>query len=178
MNEPSNQVEEKLPPLFDPTQDLAPTTELEQAQIRDLALNTVENLQRTAIKMQDNASETGRWILASLLALNTGGAVAVLSSSNAVVGPLGPPVVSFAIGAVFAIGTGVNALVTAMRMGPVITDVIERLRLSAFEGTIHAATRQRFNDMRPILAQQTLISSALTASSLVAFGVGVALAVT
>lgn len=178
MDELIGQVPEKPHPLFDPTQDLAPTTPLEQAQIRDLALNAVENLQRTAIKMQDNASETGRWILASLLALNTGGAVAVLSSSKAVVGPLGPSVVAFAIGAIFAIGTGINALVTAMRMGPIITDVIERLRLSTFEGTIHAATRQRFNDMRPIITQQTLISSALTVSSLAAFGVGVALAVT
>lgn len=177
MNEPIEQFPDKPHPLFDPTQDLVPATPLEQAQIRDLALNAVENLQRTAIKIQDNVSETSRWILASLLALNTGGAVAVLSASKEVVGPLGPSIVAFAIGAVLAIGTGVNALVTATRVGPIISDLIERLRLSTFEGTIHAATRLRFNDMRPVITQQTLISSALTASSLIAFGVGVALAV-
>ena len=178
MNDHDDTLPERPHPLFDPTQDLAPSTELELAQIRDMAANAVENLQRTAIKMQDNAAEMGRWILASLLAMNTGGAVAVISASDKVVGPLGAPIVAFAIGAALAIGTGLNGLVTAARLGPVIGDVIDRLRLSVFEGVVHAATHQRALDMMTITRQQVAISSALAAGSLASFFLGVWAALT
>ncbi|ASJ90263.1 hypothetical protein [Porphyrobacter sp. CACIAM 03H1] len=178
MDEGGARAAEKLPALFDPHQDLAPLNELQATQIREIALNGVETLQRTAIKMQEDSSEMGRWILASLLAINTGGVVATVSASEAVVGPVGEPIVAFAIGAVLAIGTGINAMVTAVRMGPVIGDVIERLRLSVFESTIHSATRLRVLDLIPILKQQVAISSSLAAGSIAAFGAGVWSAVT
>lgn len=178
MSEQSEVGPERLPPIFDPEQDLKPSTPLEAAQIRDIATNGVETLQRTAIKMQEDSSEMGRWILASLLAMNTGGAIGTVSASDTVIGPIGEPVVAFAIGAVFAIATGINAMVTAVRLGPVIGDVVERLRLSVFESTIHSTTRLRVLDMMPILRQQIAISASLAAGSLVAFGIGIWLAVT
>lgn len=178
VNEVGDAASDKLPAIFDPTQDLAPQNELQAAQIREIAINGVEILQRTAIKMQEDTSEMGRWILASLLTMNTGAAIATASASEVVVGPIGEPLVAFAFGAALAIGTGINAMVTSIRISPIIGDITERLRLSVFESTIHAATRQRLLDMMPVLKQQIGISAALAASSLLSFGTGIWLAVT
>lgn len=164
---------ENLPPLLDPTKDLIPANELQLAQVREIAVNGVENLQKTANNMQDNAASLGRWILASLLAVNSGGAVGVLANASQVQGPLGESIVAFAVGAVLAIATGLNGLLTSLRLSPVIGDVIERLRLSAIEGVIHSSTRMRARDMIPIARQQLLISSGLALGSIGAFALGV-----
>lgn len=161
---------------FDPNQDLIPQNPLQEAQIRDLAQNGAENLQFTARQMQENAAAMGRWILASLLTMNTGGAVAVLSVPDKVVGPLGEPLVAFAIGAVLALATGINGLVTSLRAGPIIGDAIEALRLSVFESTIHASTKQKIRSLRPVLKQQIAISSVLAITSLGSFAMGIAFA--
>ncbi len=168
---------ERPPALYDPKQDLAPQNELQAAQIREIATMGANTLERTAIKMQEDSSEMGRWILASLLTLNTGAAIATASASELAVGPIGEPLVAFAIGAALAIGTGINALVTSVRLAPIIGDITERLRLSVFESTIHAATRLRVLDLLPIMKQQIAISTALAAGSLVSFGTGIWLAV-
>jgi len=158
--------------------DLAPANDLQAAQIREIALNGVETLQKTAANMQDNAAAMARWILASLLAMNSGGAAAVLSASDQVVGPLGTPLIAFGVGAALAVLTGINGLITGLRAGPIIGNSIELLRLSVFESTIHASTRREIKKLGPILWQQIAFSSLLSAGSLVAFATGIATAVT
>ncbi len=162
---------------FDPEQDLVPFNELQAAQIREIALNGVEVLQNTARQVQINSAAMSQWILASLLAMNSGGAVAILSASDKVVGSIGTPLVSFAVGAGFALATGINALITGIRVGPIIGDTIEALRISVFESKIVASTRMRVRDLMPIVRQQLIISSALAAGSMIGFGTGVASAV-
>jgi len=61
------------PQNLDEERDLIPANDLQAAQIREIALNGVDSLQRTASNMQDNSAAMGRWILASLLAMNSGG---------------------------------------------------------------------------------------------------------
>lgn len=158
--------------------DLVPANDLQAAQIREIGLNGVESLQRTAVNMQDNSAAMGRWILASLLAINSGGAAAVLSASDKIVGPLGPSIVAFGIGATLAVVTGINGLVTALRSGPVLGESIELLRLSVYESTIHASTRRKLKSLAPILKQQIIVSATLAAGSLAAFCAGIFLAVT
>lgn len=158
--------------------DLIPANDLQAAQIREIAINGVESLQQTATGMQDNSAAMGRWILASLLAMNSGGAAAVLSASDQVVGPIGPSVISFSIGAVFAVLTGINGLVTGLRAGPIIGNGIELLRLSIFENTILASTKREIRSLGQILRQQMIVSGCLSAASIAAFGLGVFSAVT
>ena len=162
---------------YDPTdqsQDLIPQNELQAAQIREIALNGVEVLQQTARQMQSNSATMAQWILASLLAMNSGGAVAVLSASDKVVGQLGTPLIAFSIGAGFAVATGMNGLVTGMRVAPIMTEAIELLRLSIFESRINASTRAKLGEMTPILRQQLKVSCAFAAGSIVAFASGLA----
>tara|TARA_R100000049_G_C1942392_1_gene86740 strand:+ start:130 stop:639 length:510 start_codon:yes stop_codon:yes gene_type:complete len=153
--------------------DLVPANDLQAAQIREIALNGVESLQRTAANMQEASAAMGRWILASLLAMNSGGAVAAISASDRVIGPLGPAIVAFAIGAALAVTTGLNGLVTALRAGPVLGSAIELLRLSVYESTIHVSTKNEVRKLVPILRQQLIVSSVLAAGSLGAFFVGI-----
>ena len=163
---------------FDPNQDMIARNEIEAAQIRTMANGGADSLQESVRNLHQNAATTGHWILGSMLAMNSGGAVAVLSASDKVIGPLGPSLVSFAIGATLALGTGINGLVTGLRVGPILGDAIQRLRLSAFENTIHASTKQRIDEIGRILRQQIGISAAIAAGSLLSFGVGIASAVT
>ena len=158
--------------------DLIPANDLQAAQIREIALNGVDSLQRTAANMQDNSAAMGRWILASLLTMNSGGAAAVLSASDKVVGSLGPSIVAFGIGATLALLTGINGLFTALRSGTVIGESIELLRLSVYESTIHASTRRKLKGLASILKQQILVSATLAAGSVSAFCAGIYLAVT
>lgn len=169
---------DKPHPLKDPHQDLVPTNELQAAQIRDLALNAADSLQQSAVKMQDESAAMARWILASLLAMNIAGAVGTLSSSDSVVGQIGEPLVAFAMGAVFAIGTGLNGLVTGMRMGPRIGNVIEELRMGALESKVYSGTRLKVAAFGPVLRQQLFRSTSLVLGSLFSFGTGILLAVT
>ncbi|MDA0820344.1 MAG: hypothetical protein O3C52_05530 [Proteobacteria bacterium] len=157
--------------------DFIPANELKAAQIRDIALNGVESLQATSSNMQHNAAAMGRWILASLLAMNSGGIAAALSASDKVVGSLGTPIVALGIGAMLAVLTGVNGLITALRAGPAIGNSIELLRLSVFESAIHASTKREIKKLGPIVRQQIIISSILSAGSLAAFATGILSAV-
>ena len=166
------------PQNLDEERDLIPANDLQAAQIREIALNGVDSLQRTASNMQDNSAAMGRWILASLLAMNSGGAAAVLSASDRVVGSLGPSIVAFGIGATLAVATGINGLVTALRSGPLLGEAIELLRLSVYESTIHSSTRRKLKSLAPILKQQVIISALLAGGSLLAFCAGIFLAVT
>jgi hypothetical protein len=158
--------------------DLIPANDLQAAQIREIALNGVDSLQRTAANMQDNSAAMGRWILASLLAMNSGGAAAVLSAPDRVVGPLGASLVAFGIGATLAVATGINGLVTALRSGPLIGESIELLRLSVYESRIHASTRRKLNSLAPIIKQQIIASATLAGGSVLAFCTGIFFAVT
>lgn len=162
---------------LDDETDLVAENDLQAAQIREIAQNGVESLQQTAPNMQDNSAAMARWILASLLALNSGGAATVLSASDKVEGLLGTPIVAFGFGATLAVLTGINSLITGMPAGPVIGSAIELLRLSVFESTIHASTKRAIKSLGPILRQQIAISSVLSVGSLLAFGIGVASAV-
>lgn len=163
---------------FDSDQDLVPLNDRQAAQIREIAINGVEALQQTARQLQENSAHMGRWILASLLAMNSGGAVGLLSASDKVVGSIGAPLIAFGVGAALAVATGINGLITGMRVGPILGDSIEKLRLSVFENTIHASTKQKIRSMGPVLTQQLIVSACLAGGSLVAFAAGLYLAVT
>lgn len=156
--------------------DWVPENELDAAQIREIARNGVESLQQTAARMQEESAAMGRWILASLLTMNTAGAAGVLSTADKLPEPVGSSIVAFAIGAALAIATGVNGMITGVRTGPKLGASIEQLRLSIHESTIRASTQREVKSIVPIVRQQLIASSVLAASSLTAFFAGVFLA--
>lgn len=158
--------------------DIVPENELQEAQIRAIAQNGFQSLQKTTEAMQNNAAELGRWILASLLAINLGSAIAVISLSEKVTGSIGSSLVAFAVGAALAIATGINGLITTLLVSPHLGEATEMLMIDAMEGTLHAPTREKLAAIRPIIKRQVIVSALIATLSLGAFAVGVGLSLT
>jgi hypothetical protein len=137
----------------------------------------IASLERTIERTTDTAISMGHWILASLLALNTGAGLAALSVLDKIAKPVGPPIISFSVGAVLAIMIGMNGQLTALRVGRPIGEALELLRLDAITGILSGATRQKLAAIAPIVRQQLIASSLLAAGSILSFAVGIGLAV-
>ena len=93
-------------------------------------------------RLADSAAEMSRWLLASLLAVNSGGLAALLASADRLPVPI-PATAAFLLGILFALGSGVAIQAHSIRaskyVGEAIGGIFPYAAGEPYEGTLEEA---------------------------------------
>ena len=153
-------------------EEIVPVDDEDERYIRALACRAADRLSQAGLDMQAETRTTARWLLATLVTLNAGAAIAAANSDRLSVEAIRSSVAAFATGCVLALLTGLSGIVSSMFLGGPLGAAAEAFRFDEASGRIRRASFElvtKFARRSVLLAGFSLL---LGLSGIAAFAVG------